>query len=395
MNMQSTLRHVLAICCLLLFLGYAHAHAQPASPASATSARWSVERANAWYAKQPWLIGSNYIPANAINQLEMFQAATFDPETIDRELGWAREHFSMNTMRVYLHDLLWKQDPAGFIQRIDQFLSIAAKHGIRPMFVLFDSCWDPDPVLGPQRRPIPGVHNSGWLQSPGRHDLVDRDNEAHLRAYVEGVVGAFANDDRVLAWDLWNEPDNDGGGNYRGKELPQEQDRVAEILPKAFAWARSQRPIQPLTSAMWRGADWSPDGAGNLNAIQRAQLELSDIITFHNYGQPESFERRVAQLRPHGRPLICTEWLARLNGSSVDAVLPIAQRERIGMINWGFVDGASQTRFPWDSWERPYTMQGPSMWFHDLLKRDGTPYREREAEIFRTLVAQVANTQRR
>lgn len=357
---------------------------------AADGQRWSAAEAESWYAKQDWLVGANYSTSNAINQLEMFQAATFDPAKIDRELGLAREQFGMNTMRVYLHDLLWQQDPKGFLRRVDQFLDIAAKHGIRPMLVLFDSCWDPDPVLGPQRRPIPGVHNSGWVQSPSRTMLVDPANDAHFRAYVQGVIGAFANDKRVLAWDLWNEPDNPGGGNYIDKQLEGEQARIAELLPKIFDWARSQKPVQPLTSGVWIGDDWSP-GAASLTSIQRTQLEQSDVITFHNYEQPEAFESRIAQLRKHGRPLICTEWLARGAGSNVDTILPIARRENIGMINWGFIDGAIQTRFPWDSWQRPYTMEEPTVWFHDLLKADGTPYRAREAELFRTLAETPRN----
>jgi len=346
--------------------------------------RWTPAQADAWYAKQEWLVGANYTTSNAINQLEMFQAATFDPAAIDRELGWAKQQFGMNTMRVYLHDLLWQQDRQGFLKRLDTFLGIAEKHGIKPMLVLFDSCWDPDPVLGPQRRPIPGVHNSGWVQSPSRHMLVDRANDAHFQAYVEGVIGHFANDKRVLAWDLWNEPDNPGGGNYMDKQLKGEQERIAELLPKIFDWARARKPVQPLTSGVWIGDDWSP-GAATLTSIQRTQLEQSDVITFHNYEQPEAFVSRIAQLRKYGRPLICTEWLARGNGSNVDTILPIARRENIGMINWGFVDGAIQTRFPWDSWQRPYTMEPPTVWFHDLLKSDGTPYRAREAELFRNL----------
>lgn len=348
------------------------------------AARWTPAEADAWYAKQEWLVGANYTTSNAINQLEMFQAETFDPAAIDRELGWAKQQFGMNTMRVYLHDLLWQQDPQGLLKRVDTFLSIAEKHGIKPMLVLFDSCWDPDPVLGAQRRPIPGVHNSGWVQSPSRHMLVDRANDAHFQAYVEGVIGHFANDKRVLAWDLWNEPDNPGGGNYMDKQLKGEQERIAELLPKIFDWARAKKPAQPLTSGVWIGDDWSP-GAASLTSIQRTQLEQSDVITFHNYEQPEAFVSRIAQLRKYGRPLICTEWLARGNGSNVDTILPIARRENIGMINWGFVDGAIQTRFPWDSWQRPYTMEPPTVWFHDLLHTDGTPYRAREAELFRNL----------
>ncbi|SFR76862.1 Cellulase (glycosyl hydrolase family 5) [Stenotrophomonas maltophilia] len=360
---------------LLAFAPMAHA---------TDAARWTPAEADAWYSRQQWLVGANYTTSNAINQLEMFQAETFDPAAIDRELRWAHEQFGMNTMRVYLHDLLWQQDPQGLLKRIDTFLSIAEKNGIRPMLVLFDSCWDPDPVLGPQRRPIPGVHNSGWVQSPSRHMLVDRANDAHFQAYVEGVIGHFANDTRVLAWDLWNEPDNPGGGNYMDKQLPGEQERIAELLPKIFDWARAKKPVQPLTSGVWIGDDWSP-GAASLTAIQRTQLEQSDVITFHNYEQPEAFVARIAQLRKYGRPLICTEWLARGAGSNVDTILPIARRENIGMINWGFVDGAIQTRFPWDSWQRPYTMEAPTVWFHDLLKADGTPYRAREAELFRRL----------
>ncbi|HEX8470151.1 MAG TPA: cellulase family glycosylhydrolase [Brevundimonas sp.] len=353
--------------------------------------RWTPQQANDWYARQPWLVGANFIPSTAINQLEMFQAETFDPVTIDRELGWAHEKFGMNVMRVYLHDLLWSQDAEGFKSRLDQFLAIAARHDTRIIFVLFDSCWDPDPVLGAQHRPIPGVHNSGWVQSPGREDLIDRANDPRFRAYVEGVVGAFANDPRVLAWDIWNEPDNAGGGSYVDEQLAQESDRIAELLPKAFAWARSRKPVQPLTSGVWVGPDWSP-AATTLNAIQKAQLAHSDIITFHNYEWPESFENRIAQLRPYGRPLIATEWLARGNGSTPDTILPIARRENVGMVNWGLVDGDIQTRLPWDSWERPYTLQEPPIWFHDLMHTDGKSYRDREAELFRSIAAGTANT---
>jgi hypothetical protein len=361
--------------------------APAASVAPVAGQRWSPAQANAWYARQPWLTGANYIPASAINQLEMWQAATFDPQQIDKELGWASREFGMNTMRVFLHDLAWKEDPEGLKHRIDQFLAIAARHGIKPIFVLFDSCWDPDPKIGPQHPPIPGVHNSGWVQGPGRSDLVDPKNDARFRAYVEDVVGAFAKDSRVLAWDIWNEPDNPGGGSYNDDQLKQERVRIEQLLPQIFAWARSRRPIQPLTSGVWQGGDWSP-GSKALTPIMRTQLDESDVVSFHNYDWPEQFERRVAELRRYGRPILCTEWMARSAGSTVDAVLPVARRENVAMVNWGLVQGKIQTQYPWDSWERPYTLQQPVVWFHDLIKPDGTPYRQRESEIFRSLRAQ-------
>jgi len=202
-----------------------------ATGASAQTARWPEQKANAWYAQQPWLVGSNYVPKSAINQLEMWQAATFDPDEIDREFAWA-EAMGMNTMRVFLHDLLWQQDPVGFKQRIDRFLAVARRHHIRPVFVFFDSVWDPLPHLGPQHPPIPGVHNSGWVQSPGAKALADPSQYPRLKAYVQGVVGAFAKDDRVLAWDVWNEPGADNAGSYPRAELRNKTVRVMALLPQ-------------------------------------------------------------------------------------------------------------------------------------------------------------------
>jgi hypothetical protein len=341
--------------------------------------RWSAQRANDWYQKQPWLVGANFIPSDAINELEMFQAATFNPALIDKELGMA-EGIGMNTMRVFLQDQLWQQDSAGFTKRLDTFLGIAAKHHIRPLLVLFDSCWETNPHLGPQHPPIPGVHNSGWVQSPGKERLMDRNVEPQLEAYVKGVVGAFAKDERVLGWDVWNEPENRGGDAMRDE--PAKVARVNELLPKAFAWARSAHPVQPLTSGVWEG-NWSDPAKEN--ATTKIQLAESDVITFHNYGWPEEFEARILSLKPQGRPIICTEYMARGNGSTFDGSLPVAKKYNVGAINWGLVAGKTQTYYPWDSWERPYVRMQPTIWFHEVFKQDDTPYRQREVDLIREL----------
>jgi len=357
----------------------------PTSLLAQTSERWPEDKANAWYQQQPWLVGANYIPASAINELEMWQADTFDPKQIDKELGWA-EGLGMNTMRVFLHDLLWQQDAAGFQQRIDQFLTIAAKHQIRPILVLFDSCWDPDPKLGPQRAPIEGVHNSGWVQSPGAKGLEDASQYARLKSYVVGVVGAFANDQRILAWDVWNEPGGFQYGYYERREPKNKITLIKALLPEAFAWARSAKPTQPLTSGLWE-SDWPKDGPSDMEKIQ---LQNSDIITFHNYSWPENFERRVVWLEKQHRPIICTEYMARSAGSTFDGVLPIAKKHNVGAINWGLVSGKTQTIYPWESWEHPYVLNQPQVWFHDVFKADGTPYRESEAQLFRQLTGRAA-----
>lgn len=346
--------------------------------------RWTEARANQWYRQQPWLVGANFLPSDAVNELEMWQADTFDPAEIDREFGWA-EGIGMNTMRVFLHNLLWEQDAAGFQRRMDQFLAIASKHHIRPMFVLFDSCWDPYPQLGPQRPPIPGVHNSGWVQAPGKDILTDPQQYPRLKAYVQGVVGAFANDPRILAWDVWNEPDNDNASSYGKLEPRNKSDLVLAVLPEAFTWARAVHPIQPLTSGVWSG-DWS--SLDKMSPVARVQIEQSDVISFHNYDWPEGFEGRIRDLEQYHRPLICTEYMARGAGSTFDTILPIAKKDHVGAISWGLVKGRSQTYLPWDSWQRPYVTEKPTLWFHDVFYEDGTPYRQREVELMRGLTGE-------
>ena len=349
------------------------------TPADAR-AQWTKAEANRWYTGQRWPVGSNYTPATAINELEMWQAPTFDAATIDRELGWA-EQLHMTTMRVFLHNLPWETDAAGFKQRIDQFLAIAARHRIKPIFVLFDSCWDPNPKSGPQHPPIPGVHNSGWVQAPGAARLADASQYPKLEAYVKDVVGHFATDKRILAWDLWNEPNNGGGGNYA--PTPAKKQYVATLLDQVFTWAQSADPVQPLTSGVWTGEHW--DQAATLDPVETIQVTRSDVMTFHDYSWPETFVRRARQMQTYGRPVICTEYMARGNGSTFDGSLPIGKKLNIGMVNWGFVDGKTQTRLPWDSWKKPYTQDEPPIWFHEVLRADGTPYRTAEADLIRRL----------
>ncbi len=353
--------------------------------AMAQGQRWTEQQAKDWYAKQGWLVGANYNPASAINSLEMWQADTFDPKRIDLELGWA-ESLGMNTMRVTIHDLLWQQDAEGFKKRLDQFLTIAAKHKIKPMFCLFDSVWDPDPKLGKQRDPKPGVHNSGWAQGPGRAALQDPAQYARFEAYVKGVIGAFAKDDRILAWDVWNEPDNENHGSYNELEPKNKVDLVLALLPKVFAWAREAGATQPLTAGPWKG-DWSTPE--KMSPTDRLLVEQSDIITFHNYDHPTELEKRINWLKRYNRPMICTEYMARGNGSFFSGGLTVGKAHNVGMINWGLVQGRTQTHLPWDSWQRPYTDREPTIWFHEVFRTDGTPYMQEEVDFIRRMTGKA------
>ncbi|AMV40764.1 Sugar-binding cellulase-like protein [Planctomyces sp. SH-PL62] len=350
------------------------------TPSRAEDGPWPVAKAAAWGEAHPWLVGCNYCPSTAINQLEMWQAETFDPATIDRELGWAHD-LGFNSMRVFLHDIPYKQDPEGFLKRIDQFLEIAARHEIGAMIVLFDGVWDTDPKPGKQRDPKPGLHNSGWVQGPGRAILGDPARHDELKDYVVGVVGRFKDDPRVHAWDLFNEADNPNTNSYGSTELKDKRDRAWDLLRKTLAWIRPLDPSQPLTMGLWTGDLTDP---AKLSPFNKFQIEQSDVITFHNYNPPAKMKADVDALKKYGRPVLCTEYMARPNGSRFDPLLGYLKAEKVGAYNWGFIDGKSQTIYPWDSWKKPYDGE-PPVWFHDILRTNGQPYDQAEVDYIKSV----------
>ncbi|MBD1393254.1 glycoside hydrolase family 2 TIM barrel-domain containing protein [Mucilaginibacter glaciei] len=333
------------------------ASAQKASAAKV----WTPAKANAWYAQHKWMSGADFIPSTAINQLEMWQADTFDPTTIDRELGYA-EGIGFNTMRVFLYSLAWQQDKAGFKKRVDQYLAIAAKHHIQTMFVFFDDCWNAGAKVGLQPAPKTGVHNSGWLQDPGNRERNAGEN-ALLEAYVKDVLTTFKHDKRILLWDLYNEPGNSG-----------KKDASMGLLANVFNWARAVNPDQPVSAGLW---DW---GFEKLNAYQASN---SDIITYHDYTDEKSHLKTIQLLKTHGKPLICTEYMARTRGSHFSNIMPMLKQEHVGALNWGFVMGKTNTIYAWDN-PMPDGTE-PKEWFHDIFRKDGTPYKTDEVELIKKL----------
>jgi hypothetical protein len=339
--------------------------------------RWSVDRAQKWSSQQPWLVGANFTPSTAGNQLELWQEATFDPETIDRELGWAAG-LGMNTIRLFLHDLLWTVDGDRFLERVDEVLAIADGHGIRTMPVLFDGIWDPDPRPGPQRAPRPGIHNSTWVQSPGAAVIADRSRWASLRPYVDAVVARFGQDPRVLAWDLFNEPDSPNPA-WAHRDPRRKAARIGELLELVWDWAAAADPAQPLTVGIFElpGAK-HPE---RVSHVARTALERSDVISFHCYRPEAGLIATIDRLARLGRPLLCTEWMGR--PASPVALARVLRDRNVGCWTWGLVDGRTQTRFPWTSWVRRGDEAMP--WFHELLHADGTPYDESEVTLLRSL----------
>jgi len=323
--------------------------------------RWTADKANDWYKNMPWIAGCNFSPSSAINQLEMWQDDSFDRKTIKRELGWAAD-LGFNAMRVYLHDLLWEEDADGFAEKIDEYLGISSELGIKTMLVLFDDCWNKNPKLGKQPEPQPGVHNSGWMQSPGEEVVLDPSQWGRLEKYVKEVIAKFSDDERVIVWDIYNEPGNTEMGS---KSLP--------LLKKTFEWAREVDPTQPLTAGVW---------LGELGELNEYQLNESDIITFHNYLDADNLQKEIKKLKQHNRPVICTEYMARVNDCFFQTQMPIFKKEKVGCFNWGFVSGKTQTVLPW---KELVEKSPPGLWFHDILHQDGTPYKQEEVDFIKSI----------
>lgn len=347
-----------------------------------TTNRWTTDRAAQWWAARPWPVGCNFTPSSAVNQLEMWQEETFDPVTIDRELSWAAA-LGMNTVRVYLHDLLHRQDPVGFLNRVDWFLGCAASHGISMVPVLFDGVWNPWPKPGRQPDPVPRLHNSRWVQGPGSEILHSPARWAELRPYVDAVVSRFAHDERVLAWDVFNEADQVDAETMRSGSRADKTAHATALAREVFAWARDAAPSQPLTMGVW---EYDSNLAPVAGPYADLALGESDIISFHCYLPGVELESVVTNLAGHGRPLLCTEWLARSAGSTVD-LLAVLRGRNVGAINWGLVDGRTNTRWPWRSWTEEMTDDEP--WFHELLNADGTPHSRAEVDIFRAVTGRT------
>lgn len=359
--MSKTFKLALLLCLLTMSMG-SFAKKKVQQP---VAQRWTVEKANAWYASKPWLRGCNYIPANAINQIEMWSRDTYDAKQIDKELTWAQE-LGFNTMRVFLSSVVYANDPDGMKQRMDNFLSICQKHGIQPLFVFFDDCWNPEATYGKQPEPKTGIHNSGWLRDPSmslRKDTVKLYQS--LSTYVKDILTTFGKDERILLWDLYNEPGNNG---LTTQSLP--------LLRKVFEWARQANPSQPVTACVWNtAADFQP--------LNKFVLDNSDVISYHNYSPQASHRDEIDYLSICGRPLVCTEYMARKQGSTFSSIMPLLKERKVVAINWGFVAGKTNTIYAWST---PMPQGGePELWFHDILRPDGSPFSQDEVDFIKKI----------
>ena len=320
--------------------------------------QWNREQAWAWYHNQPWRVGCNFLPSTAVNDVEMWQKESFDPKTIDRELGWVQE-VGFNSVRVFINYIVWESEPDALKANLKEFLAIADRHNLSTLVILLDDCFKPEPQIGHQLDPESGIHNSQWVQSPGVKRRTDQAAWPKLEAYIKDMIGSFALDKRILAWDIYNEPSKE----------------TLTLVEACFRWARETSHQQPLTTCVY---------GGSADPVRLA--EISDIISFHEYSGFESTRKVTGEMQSHGRPVLCTEWMARTAGSRCETHLPFFKENKIGCWNWGFVAGRTQTYYPWGS---PKGAVEPALWHHDLLRRDGTPFSTNEIHFIKATITGI------
>lgn len=336
--------------------------------------KWSNERAWAWYNALPWLRGFNYVPSNAINRRDQWQEYGFieKMEVTRRELTMARD-VGFNAIRSIIPFDVWYYDHDGFMERLDEFLALTGELGYRVMIGFISDGERPlkDPPFGPVE-PDWGYHggNRPNKENVPRGEaypsLVDEPGmDDKFCEYVREIITKYARDERVLLWNIWNEP---GNSNRAEKTMP--------VMLKAFEAARECLADQPLAADVWRV---KRDLAQELPEIERVALELSDVISFHDYGCYDHSVMVLEYLKQFDRPLLLTEWLNRISGNAIDSHLPLYYLERVAVFNWGLVAGKAQYYEPWNGIWDSIAREGAAgrdvrLWQHDLFRPSLHPY---------------------
>ncbi len=343
--------------------------------------RWTSERAWEWYNARPWIRGCNYMPSDCANRIDMWQTYQFEVHfaTAERELALA-ESIGFNSMRLILEFPVWDAEHDAFMEHLERYLALLHRHGMTAMLVLANDCsvpraaWKPA-QLGEQHYDI-GYHGGRRVSPHGAlgelsYLPLDDDPDYRVRydSFVREVITTYARDERVLIWNLFNEP-----GNNRA-------DLSLSHMERFFAIAREIDPIQPLCADCF--GDYYKEGS----SIGERALELSDVVSYHNYNDLDNNIEVLEKIRLVGRPILNTEWLHRIYRNTVESIYPLLYLEKVGAYNWGFVAGKYQTYEPWNGvWERVDAGEDYDVtrWQHDLIRPSGRPYDPREIALIKS-----------
>jgi hypothetical protein len=325
--------------------------------------RWSNEKAKKYMASLGVIKGVNYIPSYCVSYIEMWHH--FKEDVIYRELRYAKR-FGFNSLRIFVAACQWESRREIIQEKLNTFLDWCKELGFTVMLTLQPNTYMlPNNDLHPEEDPFiinfkPGCHDGSWTYKGAQiFDCNGKwiESKENICKFVCDIISSYGQDKRVTFWDLYNE--------CHTSNIP-----LQELV---FSCARSQNPIQPLT-ACWNA------------------LDISDITTFHCYATPGvevldpdlpgihemSFSGEINRAKSTGRPILCTECLARTFKSEMTGFLPVYRKERIGFYIWGLCAGSAQYHFPWD-W--PIGSPEPKRWFHCVMYPDGSFYDQTEYEM--------------
>lgn len=353
--------------------------------------RWSKERVWKWYNERPWIRGCNYMSRDCANRIDQWQEHGFEErfETTCEELKLAAET-GFNSIRIIPEFYVWLKEHDGFMQRLERYVAAADKFGISCMVVFGNDCCPPKEEalnrlhLGEQHVDW-GYHGGRKISQHGRFEgagysvLDDPETAEKFYEFVREIVEKYKNDERIIIWDVFNEP-----GNSRRYSMSHLH------MKKFFEIIRKIDPIQPLTAGIFSVSGYFD--YGKLPEIEKFGLENSDIISYHNYNSYINNVLELKRLKEFERPVINTEWLNRCAGNNVEEMFPLFFLEKVGCYNWGFVAGKYQTYEPWNTiWDdlksgaeyaKNYDF---TKWLHDLYRPSLNPYNPKEIEIIKTI----------
>ncbi len=361
--------------------------------------KWSNEKAWEWFNARPWIRGFNFVPSDCSGWVEMWQEYNHEKkvETMRTELALAKQ-IGFNAVRQFLAFDVWMYQRESFLKNVEEYLEICHENGLGVMFVLISDGGRPKkkPEFGEinagifhgsfkvDTRMIPGIFPctdpvasaatpAATAAKPAPTPLYSPVDEPELAEkfyeYCEDLASRYAKDERVIVWNLWNEPGNSSRGTL---SVPH--------MKRAFEIFRSHDPIQPLCADVWRIPK-----SNILTEEEALAIELSDVISYHDYGSLDHSVRVIEFLRQFDRPLLNTEWLHRVQFNNVATHLPLYYNNNVGIFNWGFVNGKFKGHEPWEAcWKRYAKGEKLEMtkWQHDLLRPNHRPYDPEEINKF-------------
>ena len=345
---------------------------------------WSPEKANEWFKKQPYRAGVNYVPSYAINSIEFWQNESFNIDVIEKELA-LMSSVGFNAVRIFLSDIVWKYQEREAMKNLESFLRAADKYGIGSMIVFFTNGGKLGAKLGKQPEPA-GLHNSGWFKTPDMDIFRDKSKWGYLERYVKVVVSKYADDPRVICWDVYNEPGGIMSKHIVGATEGLSKDDIqilenlcVDFLKESAKWARECNPSQPITFGVYRPDD---DRIGMI--LNKIQYSESDVISYHSYSPLLSQIQQVKKLKKYGRPIMCTEWMGRNHGSTFMPILGYLKDNNVWSFSFGLVAGKIEAYLPWPNSIKLGDDSG--IWFHDIFYPDHTPYCPEEVEYIKRIL---------